>query len=288
MGAVRYGASLLTGLLVCTKCHCKMFVQYRRDHGLRYVCGREMTDYGGQICQQLSGQCLDDYISEPVLQALTPAALAVAIAAAAQMEQDRSELHQIWQQRLERATWEVEPAGRHYRLVEPENRLVARQLAQEWESKLKVQQYLKEEYERFCHWQPKQLSNEEKQQIQSIAENLPVLWNSETTTSAQRQDIIRPVIQTIQVNVQGDTEQVDVNIQWWGGATTQTQLIRRVAKWTQLSYYPQLCQRIRQLFQQENSPNEITQILNQEGFHPPKRRQTLNVEEIRTLIHRLG
>ncbi|GEM_PF-5456733 len=40
---------------------------------------------------------------------------------------------------------EAERAGRHYRLVEPENRLVARQLALEWEDKLVQQQSLRED-----------------------------------------------------------------------------------------------------------------------------------------------
>lgn len=35
--------------------------------------------------------------------------------------------------------------SRHYRLVEPENRLVARQLALEWEDKLALQQSLQED-----------------------------------------------------------------------------------------------------------------------------------------------
>jgi DNA invertase Pin-like site-specific DNA recombinase len=288
LGAAQHGASLLTGLLVCAKCNCSMNVQYARSGRPRYVCNREMADYGGVLCQQLSGSCLDDYISEQVLEALTPAALEVTLAAATQIEQDRSDMHKLWQQRLERATIESERAGRHYRLIEPENRLVARQLAQEWESKLKVQQSLKEEYERFCYHQPNQLSAEEMQKIRSIGDNFPMLWNSPTTSSAQRKEITRQVIQTIQVEVHGESEKVTVIIQWWGGATTQTQLVRPVAKWTQLSDYPQLCQRIEELFRQEKCPDEMTQILNQEGFHPPKRRQTLNVEEIRTLMQRLG
>ncbi|MBW4555101.1 MAG: hypothetical protein KME59_04025 [Trichormus sp. ATA11-4-KO1] len=60
---------------------------------------------------------------------------------------------------MERAAFEAERAGRHYRLVEPENRLVARQLATEWEEKLALQQSLKEDYQRFCHQQPRLLSN---------------------------------------------------------------------------------------------------------------------------------
>lgn len=46
---------------------------------------------------------------------------------------------------LLRASFEAERAGRHYRLVEPENRMVARQLAREWEQKLTSKQQLQEE-----------------------------------------------------------------------------------------------------------------------------------------------
>jgi len=38
-------------------------------------------------------------------------------------EQERAELNQLWQQRLERAALRQKRAGKHYRLVEPENRL---------------------------------------------------------------------------------------------------------------------------------------------------------------------
>jgi DNA invertase Pin-like site-specific DNA recombinase len=287
-GDARQGQALLSGILVGGQCGYHMTVRYQQDQQPRYMCNRRQADYGGALCQCLSGTCLDQAIAEQVLQALTPSALEVTMAATKHLEQDRCELDKLWQQRLERAQYEAERAGRHYQLVEPENRLVARQLAQEWEAKLKMYQNLKEEYERFYHRQPKQLSNEEKQQIRAIADNLPKLWNADTTTPAQRKEIIRQVIQSVQVTVVGESELVTVQTQWWGGAVTQTQLIRPVAKWTQLSYYPKLCQRIEQLFQQGLSADEITTMLQQEGFRPPKRRQTLNVEEIRALMHRLG
>ena len=53
---------------------------------------------------------------------------------------------------------EAERAGRHYRLLEPENRLVARQLAKDWERKLAEEQSLKEEYQRFLVEKPRLLS----------------------------------------------------------------------------------------------------------------------------------
>lgn len=288
-GAVRSGKGLLPGLLVCHKCGYRMVVQYHRgQQQYRYVCCRKAADYGEELCQYLSGSCLDEYVSEQVLLALEPAAVELSLAAATHLEQERCELDKLWQQRLERAAFEAERAGRHYRLTEPENRLVARQLAQEWEAKLQTRQQLKEDYERFCHEQPKQLSGEQQQSIRQLAENLPTLWYAQTTNQVQRKEIIRQIIQTVTVNVVGESEQVQVCIEWVGGASTSGQIVRPVAKWTQLSNYAQLCQRLEQLVGDGLTTDEITQCLNQEGFHPPKRRKTLYREEVRTLLRRLG
>lgn len=286
--SIRSGGALLTGLLVCQKCGCRMSVHYHQNDLPRYICCRESADYGGTLCQQLSGTCLDEYISEQVLRALEPVALELSLEAGIHLEQERLELDKLWQQRLERADFEAQRAGRHYRLVEPENRLVARQLAQEWESKLKDYQHLQEEYTRFSHHQPKSLSEQEKQMIRQLAENLPKLWSSPTTTQAQRKEIIRQVIHQIKVDVQGQSEQVQVMVGWIGGTVTHAQIIRPVAKWTQLSNYPQLCQRLKELAQMQLSGEEITNCLIQEGFYPPKRINVLNPAEVLVLMRQLG
>lgn len=182
LGHAREGVGLLSGLLVCGRCGCRLQVQYHRAGGYhRYVCNRAMSDYGGQFCQHVSGTCLDEYVTGQVLRALEPAALDLSLAAAAHLEQDRAELDTLWQQRLERAQFEADRARRHDQLVEPENRLVARQLAQDWETALQAQHTLQDDYQRFCHDQPKGLSPEEKQQIQQLADSLPLLWAAPTT-----------------------------------------------------------------------------------------------------------
>ncbi len=247
-----------------------------------------MTDYGGQVCQFLSGSCLDEYIVSQVLLALEPSALELSLAAALHLEQDRSELNKLWHQRLERTEFEADRAKRHYQLVEPENRLVARQLAQEWETKLQAQQELREEYERFCHEQPQQLSSQEQQLIRQLAHSLPSLWSAPTTTPAQRKEIVRQVIDKIIVTVEGESELVQVIIEWAGGFITQAQIIRPVAKWKQLSYYPQLEERLRQLAAANLSSDEIIDHLHLEGFRPPKRRSTFNRSILRVLMRHLG
>ena len=150
--------------------------------------------------------CLDESVTEQVLRALKPAALELSLTAATHIEQDRAELDKLWHQRLERARFESERAGRHYHLIEPENRLVARQLAQEWEHALQAEQQLKEEYKRFSHEQPRQLTDEEKKQIRQLSECLPNLWFAETTTHAQRKEIVRQIIQKIVVNIEGESD----------------------------------------------------------------------------------
>ena len=93
-----------------------------------------------------------------VLAALEPAALELSLAAADDLEQERARLHRNWQQQVERARYEAERARRQYDAVEPENRLVARELERRWEEALKEQRRLEEEYARFGRDQPRGLS----------------------------------------------------------------------------------------------------------------------------------
>jgi hypothetical protein len=222
------------------------------------------------------------------MQALQPAALEISLAVVEHIKQERTELETLWQQRLERTKFEAERAGRHYRLLEPENRLVARQLAQEWESKLAEHQHLQEDYERFCLEQSKTLDEHQRQAIYQLAHQIPSLWQAPTTTQSQRKEVVRQVIQSITVRVVGESEQVDVSIEWSGGMKTQASITRPVARWSQLSFYPQLCKYLKQWAQEGLSTDEIIERLHQAGFHPPKRRLTFNRDMVRVLMRRLG
>ena len=82
IGAVRHGPAILSGLLMCGRCGCRMVVQYAQAHHHRYVCCRQAVDYGGEKCQQLAGAALDKFVSQQVLQALEPAALELSLEAA--------------------------------------------------------------------------------------------------------------------------------------------------------------------------------------------------------------
>lgn len=276
-GAVREGPSLLGGLLVCGRCGQRLMVSYSgRSSRLRYRCSRAAIEYAAPQCQGLAGRVLDDLVAAQVLAALAPAALELSVAAADDIQQEREQLHHHWQQQQERARYQAERARRQYDATEPENRLVARELERRWEEALAQQQRLEQEYARFCRSEPSALSAAERQQIRALAQEMPALWQAATTTAADRQGIVRLLIEEVVVTVQGESERVEVVIRWAGGQSSRHELVRPVQCYQQRSDYSRLLKRIDELRQEGQTLAEVAEQLNQEGFRPPKRAAVFN------------
>jgi hypothetical protein len=173
-------------------------------------------------------------------------------------------------------------------LVEPENRLVARQLAQDWEEKLTAQRHVQEEYQRFVHAQPQVLSQGERDAITQLAQNIPALWHAPTTTMSERKEIVRQIIQRVRVTAEDKSERLTITIEWMGGGTTTGVTTRPINRLENLHDYPQLCERLRALVADGYHTAEITDALNQAGFRSPRRAAPFTHEAIRTLRRRLG
>ena len=144
-GAVREGASLLAGRIVCGQCGYRMGVHYV-DGRPRYECHALHARGLGQRCQTVCGTVVDEVVGEQVLKALQPAAVELHLRAAENLESEQRRLHKHWRERLERAAYEMERARRQYDAVEPENRLVATELERRWEVALLAHRKLQEEY----------------------------------------------------------------------------------------------------------------------------------------------
>jgi len=292
MGAVRDGPALLAGLVACGRCRKRMTVRYQRGAGGKlqpvYVCSREKTDYGGGQCQQLAGSCVDSHVTGLLLDALAPAALEVSLAAAGQVEARRAQVDRIWRQRLERAEFTADRARRQYQLAEPENRLVARQLEKDWEAALAERERLGEEHDRFAASRPRVLTPAQRGQIRALAADIPAIWHAPTTTSADRKQLIRHLVEQVRVEVLGTSEKVNIEVVWAGGHTTTAQISRPVACLTQLSYYPQLAERARELADAGLTTAQIASRLNTEGFRPPKRCETFTTSAAGDLLQAAG
>jgi hypothetical protein len=223
-----------------------------------------------------------------VLRALEPAALEVSLRVAEDLEAEHADTHRLWLQRLERARYEAERAFRQYDAVEPENRLVVRTLEQRWEQALAAEAALKADYDRFRAAQPTPLSQAERAAIRELALDLPALWHAPTTPPAERQEIVRLMLQRAVVSVHEGSENVSVDCHWIGGHVTQARFVRPVARTEQLSRYADLRARIVALHGEGRNAPEIARVLNDEGWHPPRRPLGFTAEVIRDQLYRLG
>jgi DNA invertase Pin-like site-specific DNA recombinase len=284
-GPIRHGPSLLSGLVVCGRCGLRMLTRYGNNgQELRYACAIMAVDYGRAPCQSLLGRILDDWVGQQVLAALQPAALEVSLRAIENVQTERAQLHRHWQLRLERAGYEAQRAQHQFNAVEPENRLVARTLERQWETALAAQAQLQGEYARFQAEQPAVLDEAEREAIRRLAADIPALWHAPTTTAADRQAIVRQLVERVVVRVHGQSERFDVQLHWIGGHATEATLVRPVARLDQLSYYPQLLARAAALHAQGERLTAIAERLNAEGWHPAKRRETFNASMVHVLL----
>ena len=277
LSAPRHGPSTLSGLIVCGRCGYHMLVGYAntgsdsKSRTLRYRCLREAIDYGKEKCQSLSGAALESFVGERLLQAVSPASLELSLSATEDIERERRQLDEHWQQRLTRSRFEVEQARRQYAAVDPDHRLVARELERRWDEALRADEQLQAEHDRFARESPTQLSVAERGQIQSLAEDLPALWHASSTTPEDRQAIARLLLEKVTVTVEGNTDRVEVELRWMGGFVSRHTLTRPVQTYEQLSNYNELVARIETLRAERRTLSEIAATLNSEGFHPPKR-----------------
>ena len=106
---------------------------------------------------------------------------------------------------------------------------------------------LEADYERVRRERLAAPSAAELHAIRNLAQDLPALWQAETTTQEERQTIVRLLLERILVEVVHNTEQVRVVCHWHGGNRTLHRLMRPVTRLTTLSTYGSLVARRRSM-----------------------------------------
>lgn len=285
-GAAREGEALLSGLVACEECGYQMHVVYNDHlHRGRYVC--QSRDPRAGTCQSIQASVLDRLIAKQALRALEPAALELSLAAAQELEEQRRRLHEHWQQRVSRARYEAERARRQYDAVEPENRLVARELEKCWEEELREQRDLEEEYARFQREQPHELSAQERARVLALSSDIASLWDASSTTAVERKTILRHLVDDVVVRVPKQSETVEVTIHWAGGFESRHQTKRPVACYEQLRDYDLLRSRVLELRESGEPAGKIADRLNAEGFRTARGKR-FQAETVRALLSRRG
>ena len=287
-GALRCGVALLSGVVTCGDCGRRMRTLYHAHGKAQYNCNSRLLRAGDSPCHGVAARAVDDLVAQQVLRALEPAAVELSIQAHANVEQERNRLDKHWQQRRQRARYDVELAERRYQAVDPENRLVAATLEKRWEELLVQERQIQEEYDRFVRQTPPQLSAEERTRITALASDIPALWKAPATTNIDRKQIVRCLAERVTVHVRQDSELTGVTIHWAGGYESQHEITRPVRRYEHLRDLEPLMKRTGELRQTGQTIQQIAERLNAEGFHSPTCRGQIKPFMVTTLLKRQG
>jgi DNA invertase Pin-like site-specific DNA recombinase len=261
-GAPREGRALLQGLVVCGRCGRRMSVSHGSDH-LRYQCRRAQIDYAGPLCQAFPIRHLDQRVGELFLEAVQPAAIETTLAALAALERERQALDRHWRLRLERARYEAQRAQRQYDAIEPENRLVARELETRWDAALQTLERLEQEYVAARRTELLPLGEGEQETVRRTAADLPALWQAGTTTDLDRKRLLRVVVAEVVLLVDTKARSAQATVVWNGGETTRHEVRCPPLGW-HCGTDPGVVARLRELATR-HPDHQIAAQLNKEG-----------------------
>jgi len=220
----RGGPSLLVGLLRCRRCGYMLHVNYG-NRGIRYVCVSENINRGLSKCISFGRVKVDAAVATEILKVIQPLAIDAALEAAEQARQRQSDRARALELELEQARYEARLAARRYEAIDPDNRLVAAELESRWNTALSK---VREVEGRLGQVQQETAAatSVTREDLLSLADNLPAVWESQSDDSSVKQRIIRILIQEIVADVDDSTHEVVLVIHWVGGRHSEL----RVAK----------------------------------------------------------
>ena len=219
-GAVREGAALLQGIATCGHCGRRLMTHYRgRNSTPGYHCaGKDIVDGRGQYCLNIGGLAIEQAVADAFLEAITPAAVEAMRLTVEQLQTNHDAALSQWRLEVERTRYEAERAERRYRTVEPENRLVARGLETEWESRLRDLAAAESELRRREQRRPSRLDQEQLKGIQMLGSDIRQVWQATTTTDRDRKELLRTLLEEVVVNLKRAEGHAHLTLRWRGGA----------------------------------------------------------------------
>jgi len=269
-GGPREGKALLPGIAIGGRCGRRMPLRSSGPQGDVPVsrCGLEAQDSGGAPCQEVRAPGVDQAVEALVLEARVPERIAFALEALGQLEREMDALAPQWQLRLERARYEAQRAQRQSHAAAPEPRLVARTLESPWEAALRAVESTERDDETWTREHRAHITAQEQQEMLAIGEDLPRVWHAETTTKADRQHVLRFVVQEVIVDQQRFRGKVWLPINWHTGARSEHESIRHAVRDREQSEGERVQERLGQLPAQRQTDRQSAEVLNTAGYGP--------------------
>ena len=221
-GAVREGAALLQGLATCGHCGRRPRVHYRgRNSAPGYhCCGKDLVNGRGVYCLNVGGTVIEKAVANAFLEAITPAAVDATRMPVEQLKSNHDAALSQWRLEVERTRFEAGRAERRYRSVDPENRLVARGLEAEWETRLRAVADGETELHKREQQRPATLGPVQLEALQRLGGDLQKVWNAPATTGRDRKELLRTLLEEVILNLKRAEGHAHLTLRWRGGAIT--------------------------------------------------------------------
>jgi len=235
-GAPRQGCALLVGILLCGRCGRRMSPHYDKatvaSRGSRwlYTCYAQSSS-GNNVCWSVAGGRIDEAIEGLFLDTMVPSEIELSLAVEHEAGQQAESLARAWRTRLEQVRYEARLAERRYKAVDPEHRVVARTLENEWEQRLHDVADVERQYDETRNRQKVELTVEDRKCIRELARDLPAVWKSPSTSIADRKAMLQLAIEAIALHpVEVPERGTRVHVQWHGAATSELLIPRPRAR----------------------------------------------------------
>jgi len=220
---VHNGSALLAGLVRCRRCGCKMRVRYHRSSTVvRYECyqGEKQRAAGHVRCLVVSSKVLDEIVAHAVCEIVQPAAVEQAVEAQKALEQcDQQQLH-LMHQRLEQLHFEESLARRRFEQVDPDNRLVARNLEASWNAALEAIEHQQALIDEFSSGQ-QPLTSTQKRRLNNLAKRFSRVWSSPTIKDSMRKELIASLVEEVVLDHNQAGDETIALVHWKGGRHTE-------------------------------------------------------------------
>jgi DNA invertase Pin-like site-specific DNA recombinase len=219
----REGEALLQGVLLCGGCGRQMSTRYQAGRGY-YECSKSRADHvETPRCRSVRSDTLDRAVAGRLLDAISPEEVALALAAADEVQQRRARSTRAAELAVERARYEADRAERAFDACEPEHRLVARSLEQRWEARLAA---LAEAEQALAQTQAAVAPLPPREQLEALCADLPGLWAAPTTSNRDRKRMLRTLIADVTLVSEPGAKRLSIGIRWQSGASEQLDVER--------------------------------------------------------------
>lgn len=283
--SARGGRALLTGLVRCGRCGRMMRVCYQSQTGHKYQCSGKGPRGDGPACIGAGGLRIDRAVSKQMVEALSGHAVEAAVRAAEKVQLADDEVRLSLAKEIEAARYQVTLAARRYELVDPAQRLVARQLEQRWNEALeRVSQLERRMGDLEAQVQGRPVID--RGSLLALAQDVWAVWNAPGAEARTKHRLTRILIQEVVIDVDEDANQTVLLIHWSGGRHSEIRVSRIRSGRYPDDRHPSAVEVVRTLGGQY--PDRLLAVTMNRMRTPTANGKTWTVLAVRELRQRLG